>query len=105
MQEKLLSQKNSIIIVVLILSLMVFGGYAFYNLKKELDSVDKTAGINVSLLTNKDLKEFYGMKDKIKIQEKDTAFLKKHFYEELVDHTVEIPTIDPTGRPNPFWMP
>jgi hypothetical protein len=70
MQEKLLSQKNSIIIVVLILSFIIFGGYAFYNLKKEVDSTDKTSKFDVSLLTNKDLKDFYAVKDKVNLKRK-----------------------------------
>ena len=60
---------------------------------------DDTSVVDVSLL-NGELKAYYAAKDKINF--KDLSFTKKLFYSQLRDDTVEIPSIKPTGRPNPF---
>jgi hypothetical protein len=103
MPQNLLSQKNSIIGVVILVVVLgsLYGAYTFV---QGLSSDQSTASVDPSLLS-KDLKAFYDVKDKISLQEKDLAFTKKPFYTQLKDNTVEIPSIAPTGRPNPFWAP
>ncbi len=103
MQQNLLSQKNSMIIVGLLV-LVLGGGYVGYTFWKDVGSSQSTVAVDPSLLSP-DLAAFYAVKDKISLSEKDMAFTKKTFYSELEDRTVEIPTVEPTGRPNPFWAP
>lgn len=103
MQQNLLSQKN-IIIGVVILLVILGGGYYFYSSSQDSSSSVSSGSVDPSLLIP-DLAAFYKAKDKINLKEKDLSFMQKPFYSNLKDHTVEIPSVKPTGRPNPFWAP
>lgn len=103
MPQNISSQKNSIIAVVVIL-LVLGGGYYFYS-SSDSSSSGSVSAMDPSLLKNKALKDFYEAQKDINLKENDLAFTKKPFYQQLKDNTVEIPSIQPTGRPNPFWAP
>jgi hypothetical protein len=105
MPQNLLSQKNSIIAVV-ILVVVLGGGYAYYSSTQDASSSASSSASSGSVdpsLFTKDVAEFYKAKDSINF--KDLSFMKKSFYNDLRDNTVEFPPAVPTGRPNPFWAP
>ncbi len=89
------SQKNIIIVVVLVV--VIAAGYLFLSPSEggseDASSVDQT-------LFTPEVRAYYAAKDKINF--KDLSFMKKEFYKELRDDTVDIPSVEPTGRPNPF---
>ncbi len=102
MPQNILSQKN-IIVGVVILMVVLGGGYYFYGMNE-----DSSGSVSVKVdptLLKPDLSAYYMVKDKISLKEKDFAFTKKPFYENLKDNTVEFQSVKPTGRPNPFWAP
>lgn len=103
MLQNLLSQKNRIIIIIVLVVISSLGyfGYSFWQV---ISSASDAAAVDSSLL-NPNLRAFYDVKDKIKLTENDLAFTKKPFYKELKDNTVEFPPSVPKGRPNPFWAP
>lgn len=102
MPQNILSQKNSVVIVGLLLALLgaSYAGYTFWQgLASQTEAkVDTT-------LMSPEIAQLYASKGKINLKEKDIAFIKKPFYTELENNTVEIPTVEPVGRPNPFWAP
>ena len=96
MQENLLSQKNSIIALVLVLMCLT-GGYFWYSSQ----APDQASAIKVDpKLFRQDVKDFYTAQGNINL--KDLSFTKKTIYPELKDNSVDIATTAPTGRPNPF---
>ena len=103
MPQNISLQKNSVVAVVVILVVLA-GGYFWYSSQDGSSSGASVSTVNPELFNPK-LKAFYLAKDKIGLRENDLAFLKKPFYLNLKDHTVEIPSVQPTGRPNPFWVP
>lgn len=104
MPENISSQKNNIIIAVVVVVAILGGGYYFYS-SSQGDGAVSSAQMDPSLLTNPGLKAFYVAQKDINLKDTDLAFTKTPFYENLQDHTVEIPSVEPTGRPNPFWAP
>lgn len=99
MPENNLSQKNTIIIgIVLVLALA--GGYYWYSSNSDTVSAPVAEITLDPSLFNPDIRALYEAKDSINF--KDLSFMQKAFYTELKDNTVEIPSIKPTGRPNPF---
>lgn len=96
-----MSQKNSIIIVIVLI--LVFGvGYYFFLGNAESTSNAPSGTVDVTLF-NKDVKNFYEVKDKINFN--NLSFTKEKFYAQLKENTVEFSPAVPTGRPNPFWAP
>lgn len=98
MPQNILTQKNSIMIVV---ALVVLFGGGYYFISSILGEASSGGSVDKTLFT-KDVANFYAVKDKIKLSEKDLAFTKKTFYDNLKDYTVEIPSVKPEGRDNPF---
>lgn len=103
MPQNLLSQKNSIIGVVVLL-VALGGGYFLFNSSQSASSDVSSGKVNPKLFSS-DMAAFYVVKDKINLGAKDLAFMKKAFYANLEDNTVDIQSVEPTGRPNPFWAP
>lgn len=101
MPQNLLSQKNRIVLIAVLVVLSGFG-YFGYNFWQIVSSTSTSAAVDPSLL-NPDMRAFYEVKDKIKLTDNDLAFTKKPFYKDLKDNTVEFPPSVPKGRPNPFW--
>jgi len=97
MQEKITINPNIVIAVVALL-VLVGGGYYWYSSSQD-DSAQTATAVDSTLFT-KDVAAFYEAKDAINL--KDTAFLTKDFYANLKNYTSDIPTVPPTGRPNPF---
>lgn len=104
MPQKIASQKNSIIAVVAVL-IVLGGGYYWYSSSQNSGISVDTIGVVDPTLFSPDVQTFYNAKDNINLKEKDMAFIKKAFYTQLKDNTVDIPSVEPTGRPNPFWAP
>lgn len=97
MQQNFAQQKNMIFGVVAVIVLLVIG-YFGYSLTKSAEEASQ-AVVDPNLFSP-DVRDFYNVKDKISF--KDLSFMKKSFYTQLQDYTVEIPSVKPTGRPNPF---
>jgi hypothetical protein len=98
MPQNLLSQKNSIIGIVVVIAILG-GGYAYYTSTQD-DAAAASGAVNPSFYS-KDVKDFYAVKDKINFS--NLSFMKKPFYTQVRDgDTVEIPIVEPIGRPNPF---
>ena len=100
MPQNLLSQKNIIIGAVIAVIVLGGGGYWYFS-SQDSSSVAAPVSIDTSLL-NPDLAAFYAIKDQISFKEKDVSFLSKPFYSKLEDNTVDIPSVEPDGRDNPF---
>lgn len=94
------SQKNSVIGIVLIvvLGVVVYFGYKL-TLGNDGNSENSVGEVDTSLFTP-DISAVYLVKDKISLE--GVSFINKPFYKKLEDHTVEIPTVSPVGRSNPF---
>lgn len=100
MQQNLMSQKNSIIAAVAVL-LLLGGGYFFFMGSGDDNSSVKAEKFDPSLLSSKDLKDYYAVKGKINLS--DMSYINKPFYLKLKDHTVDILPKAPSGRrSNPF---
>ena len=97
MQQDLQLQKNKIIGAVVIVVVLI-AGYFWYS--SQSDSQEGSTTTVDKTLFSKDVASFYAVKDSINF--KDLSFMKKGFYTKLRDDTVNIPSIKPTGRPNPF---
>lgn len=94
------SQKNSVIgvVLVVVLVIVVYFGYKL-TLGSEGDLEVSAGEVDTSLFTP-DVSAVYLVKDKINLE--GVSFINKPFYKKLEDHTVEIPTVSPVGRSNPF---
>ena len=100
MPQNLLLQKN-IIIGVVVAIVVLGGGYYWYDQSDTSGSLATEASVDPNLLSP-DLKAFYALKDSLNLKDKDLAFIKKPFYSKLEDNTVDIPSVEPDGRNNPF---
>jgi hypothetical protein len=100
MKENIFSKNNSIIGSIVLVVILV-AGYYFYTTTQ--DAPPSAGKVDPTLFSNKEVVSFYSVKDSINL--KDTSFKNKAFYANLKDYTVEIPSVEPTGRPNPFWAP
>lgn len=101
MQQNMPNQKYIIIAVVAVL-LLLGGGYYMYSLS--IDSNLSKGSFDVSLVSDKKIKDYYAVKDKIDL--KDMSFTQKSFYKDLKDNTTDIPPKDFSGRRhNPFFAP
>lgn len=89
------------IIVAIVVAVIAFGGGFMYFNPSDASTAADTSSVDPSLYS-KDVKAFYDAKDRIDFKEKSLSFMKKPFYEKSVDYTVVIPSVKPTGRPNPF---
>lgn len=98
MQEQLLNHKNAIAAVVVVL--IIAGGSFFLITGLQADISTSSAGAVNPALLNKDVKTFYEIQNTVKFD--NLSFIKKPFYSKLRPYTVEIPLVEPTGRPNPF---
>ncbi len=98
MQEKILSQKNSIIGAVALLVLLGGGYYGYITINSPSESA-KVVKLDPSLF-NEEVKNFYNVKGKIKLD--NISFLNKDFYKELENYSETIPSVTPPGRLNPF---
>lgn len=99
MPQNLASKKNSIIGAVILL-VVVGGGYFWYSSSQDGSAPSEISGKVDPTLFNTDVAAFYAAKDKINL--KDLSFMKKSLYTQLKDNTVDIPSVKPTGRDNPF---
>lgn len=99
MLQKLLLQKNKLIIAGIVI-LLLGGGYYWYS--SSLGSLSTgTAQFQAGLLKDK-TKEFYAIKDRLNFNDSFMKGKNKDFFDQLVDYSVDIPTKDPIGRANPF---
>lgn len=98
MQEKILSQKNSIIGVVILLVLLGGGYYGYVTLNSNSGSAKK-AELDPSVF-NEEVKFFYAVRKKISLDKTD--FLNKDFYKKLENYSETIDSVVPPGRLNPF---
>lgn len=99
------NKKIKIAVIIITITLIVFGIYYFYSSKKSgeelrIIDMDKTEPVASEDILQ-ECERIFNLLDQLKTIKLDTGFFENKFFNSLVDFSVEL-TPEPVGRDNPF---